>query len=893
MVALEKSFTLSLDPVHWYGEGIIKQNQVLGKNGYKSLLWIPQKRGCYLKTKYVPINWSIYNRIELEIYSTKNTDSWINIIIADKHNQLANSFFLVNWKDWKTITFSFNQLFSSFSSFQLDFKNISYLAFESHSSALLNIDETELSIKKISLENFQQKKQPIKELNPVFQKKSLLFPLESIHQWKEIYESKNNPLIQQAFSCISEGNKRLLFNQKPSLEDILDGILWSKWFGDEKILQKSIQQLSLIKEDYWNKLLSSNELLIQNSLITYCLCLDLLKGESAFRPDIEKECLRSLLYAADLEKKIVEYWIRFYPFGMGNNHATRAAAALGIASFFNPNPDRFLMFELSIETLEHFFAFQITEEGVLNEGSHYYLFLMEILTYFNHFLVANNQQNLFTDFSFSNKLSAMVDWSIQIRNPRGYLPSIDDSWQNMVNFPSRFLTPFLPNKNLLCWNSQVNDSTNVLGESWNIIKPFYIPLLLLSLNTYEKPLEPTSTLCSAFYNDSQIVFRDSWTNHANYLFFCGKKLSSLHEHDDTGNIQVEAFGVPILLESGYGPSGWTSSNRKYYVSGQAHNTLLVNGTGPVSYYNGSVGPVDNSSIQDFYHFASFSFANQAVSLHVLHKNTQYNRSVMFLPQYASFPFYTLVLDSIKSGEEKSLQVLFHPNGSLVSSTQSQTKFVIKDEKNIPITIDLFPLEPCQSKIQKGFYSPYWDSEKSTQYISFEKKTTEAIFTSLIIPTRDKAYTIESDTNQKGVSREYKIQFSSQNNQFQDYYNINPYGEIRQMKNQGTNATFSFDRRVGKEEAMETLFLKNGSFVNHKQKSVFFSSSKMNFLYLAKKRELYRYFCQFDAKTESSRTFFRIVDFEKLFLDNQVKEFERTKEGIFVALPSGKHTLTFH
>jgi hypothetical protein len=731
-------------------------------------------------------------------------------------------------------------------------------------------------------------------LNTYQNSKSFLFPEEILSIWKKGDEEKSNNLLSKAIEKISEGKKRFLATSTPSLEDIRDALFYARLNADQVLLLKGMKQLSMIKKQNWDNLMQQNELLVQNSLINFCLCMDLLTKERKENPAIEKMLQNTLLYVATLEQNIVKYWIQFYPFGMGNNHATRAACALGIASLFYPGVERNEWYKLSISTLTHFFNFQITTDGVLNEGSHYYLFLMEVLSYFNHFLVSASQQNLFVDFPFSKKLTAMVDWSIQIRGPRGYLPSIDDSWQNMVNFPSRFLTPFLPNRGLLCWASKVSDQSNVLGESWNIVKPFYIPLLLLSLSSYETPEEPTSTLCHVYEDDSEVIFRDSWKKESNYMFVSGKKIRSLHEHDDTGNIQIEAFRTPILLESGYGPQGWTSTNRDYYVSGEAHNILLVNGEGPKSYYNGSLGPIDASSVQDYFSFASFSLSKLSISFDVQNKNLSYNRSIAFIPQIGTFPFYTLVFDSVKSPEYKTYQTLFHPNGSMRISSQQKYRFRIDDNILSPILVDVLALEPCKSKIKKGFYSQYWDSEKKTEYVSFEQSAKEALFTTLVFPhVETDGYEVQTETNQKGQSREYKLKFFNQEASFSDYYNLNPYGEIRQMKNQGTDSSVSFARKSGKEESLQIFFIQNGSFLNHQQKSIFFSSSKMNFLYFSKNQEIYKYFCQFDARNSSNRTFFQVSDFEKMFLDNQPQEFVRTKDGVFVNLPAGKHTLTFH
>jgi hypothetical protein len=886
--------SLSLEPVYWEGTGIIKKNTQLEKTGIKALLWIPQEKGHYLKTRKVPVDWSFFNQIELDLYSKKKTGAWINIILADHNNHLSSSYLEVDWVGWKKIELSFNQLFASFSSIEIDWKKMSYLAFESHHSALLNIDETELSIRNIQLKKISIPAQPTKTLVPYQKNNSLLFPDDEILLWRKVGDEKSNVFLIKAIEKITEGKNRFLDVKEPTLEDIRDAIFYGKLFLDKPLLSKGLTKLSTIKKQYWDTLIQENELLVQNSLISFCICLDLLVKERQENPALEKMLQSTLLYAANLEKEVVRYWINFYPFGLGNNHATRAACALGIAAIFCPLPERNEWYQLSIDTLTYFFNFQITQDGVLNEGSHYYLFLMEILTYFNHFLVTSNHQNLFVDFPFSKKLTAMVNWSIQIRNPRGYLPSIDDSWQNMVNFPARFLTPFLPNRNLLCWSSQVSDLSHILGESWNIVKPFYIPLLLLSLSSYEKPIEPTSSLCTAFDGDSQVVLRDSWKKDSSYIMITGKKISSLHEHDDTGNIQMEAFQTPILLESGYGPLGWTSINRNYYVSGQAHNVLVINGQGPKSYYNGSLGPIDSSTIQDYFSFASFSYTQMPISFNVNNKNISYNRSIAYLPPVEDYPFYTLVFDEVKAKENKNFQVLFHPNGTLETSTQQKNRYRITTPDQDNIIVDLFPLEPCKSKIQKGFYSQYWDSEKSTQYISYEQNSSSAEFATLIFPSLENShYAVQTESNRNGSSREYRIQIANQDIVFQDYYNLNPYGEIRQMKNQGTNATMSFVRKRGTDESLECFFIQNGSFLNHKQKGIFFSTSKMNFIYFSKNQQLYKYFCQYDAKDSSSRTFFQVKDFDKLFLDNQEVEFERNPTGIYVKLPVGKHTLTFH
>jgi len=191
-VAQGRDLSIPLDPVYWEGTGIISKNTSMEKNGIKALLWIPREKGHFLKTKKVPINWSYYNQIEMEIYSKKKTGSWINILVADHNNHLSSSFLEVDWTGWKTIQLSFNQLFASFSSQDMDWKNIAYMAFESHTSALLNIDETELSLSKILLTQISKQDTQPRILNVFQNTNSYLFPEEVISAWKKAKEESGD-----------------------------------------------------------------------------------------------------------------------------------------------------------------------------------------------------------------------------------------------------------------------------------------------------------------------------------------------------------------------------------------------------------------------------------------------------------------------------------------------------------------------------------------------------------------------------------------------------------------------------------------------------------------------------------------------------------------------------
>jgi len=842
------------------------------------------------------MNWSSYNNLKLDIHSLKNTGSWINLIISDASNAMSCTYIEVNWTGWKRFEFDYNRLFSAFnSSMDMDWNHISYFAFESHPTAYLNIDKTQLCIGSLTLEKKTNSPTKYGALIPYQKDKSILFPSSQIQEFKEMMDTGTDELFMSAVKKIEEGKNRFLNRNTLNLEDLRDAIFYGKLFEKQDLVDQGLLALGKVNKDFWDDIYKQNDILLQNNFINYVLCADLLKSDLAANPKTENTIQANIKYMGTLEKEVCQYWINYYPYGKGNNHATRAACALGIAAICYPSIERADWYWFSLYTLDRFFEFQISEDGVLNEGTHYYLFIMEVMTYFNHFLMTSNQLNLFADFPFSRRIASMVDWSIKIRTPNGYLPSIDDSWQTMVSFPGRFLTPFFPNRDVLCWSSNIHDpDTNVMGESWNVLKPFYIPMFLLSIETFEKPKEPNWSPCFVFNGDSQVIFRDSWKEDGNYLFASGKKMSSLHEQDDTGNIQIFSNQAPILLESGYGPLGWISKNREYYVSASAHNVMLINDKGPKSFYNGGVGPIDGSDITDFFSFSSLGYTNMHINTGVQQENVSQDRSIFFVPQSETIPFYSLVIDHAKSDRLNNYKVLFHPNGEKISVSNIKTQFKLNRTESPSLFIDLIPLHPCSTKVNKGFYSPYWEKEIHTEYVSFEQESKTARFATLIFPhTETSKAVLEGESNGKGNSNEYSIQMKEPGRTIQDFISQNSFGEIRQLKFLGTNAKLTYLRKIKETNSLHTLLIKEGSYLNLNQNIEFFATQVFDYLYLAKKNEIYKYYCEYSLKDKTAKAFFKILDFDKIMLDNQEVKFQKSEKGVYIDLPAGKHSLTFY
>jgi hypothetical protein len=102
---------------------------------------------------------------------------------------------------------------------------------------------------------------------------------------------------------------------------------------------------------------------------------------------------------------------------------------------------------------------------------------------------------------------------------------------------------------------------------------------LLWLGTRGKRGAPPETTFHVFPDAGIAAMRSGYTTDANFLVFRAGPAGAAHVHDDVLAVDVTALGVPRLVDPGittYAPDALSD----YYRSARAHNTILVDGTGP-------------------------------------------------------------------------------------------------------------------------------------------------------------------------------------------------------------------------------------------------------------------------------------------------------------------------
>ncbi|MCK5849187.1 MAG: heparinase II/III family protein [Caldisericia bacterium] len=902
--ASNKTVPISLGVDNWTSTG--KNSRLTWVNN--TLLWNPGGNNASIKAKYIPKDWQQFQEIKFTFSSNQNSNNWISVVVIDNLNRYKFSYFTVDSISKKTVNFQIHSLFSAFGGDQeFNWNNIHSFALCSHPNANQNIESLVIEINKISLlcETSKEKDPFLFSISkPVSQKDSIFFT-EQIRNDIFNRTSQDKRIDLLLSYCFEDATT---IEENISTKQIRNMSLKSQYqknFGTGSVKEA----LFKITPKYWTKIFKQSDIFLQEHAINYLLSVDLLRDEISKTPALQMQTQSNIKKICEIELETCKYWTIHYPFGKGNNHVTRAASILGLSSLFLDDYSlQKEMLSFSLYILDEYISFQISEDGVLNEGTHYYTYFMEIFTYFAYAVQTTLGLNLFKDFPFSQKLCAMVHWSISIQKPSGYLPSIDDSWQTNVSFPYSFIIPFFPEEaeTLLWCSTNFANQSPIENESWNIAKSLYIPLSLLSnisfCNTI--PKEPKRNSLS-FFEDSEIVFRNNRNVNGSYLMFCGKKMFSLHEQNDAGHIQISYGNKPLLLESGYGPTGWSSKHRRYYVSSQAHNTCTVDGKGPVSWYNGGVGPIDKSNICEFFTSDFFSYGCMDIDLSISNPDVKYKRTIFYLPEIKNkekenlFPFYSFVLDSFHSINEHKYSSCYHPSGNLHQVNSSGIHYSDEDKENF---IHLKTTQETKLKNSKGFLSNYWDQEVETTYFEFKKTETSTIIESLIFMDSDKNGYIDLIKSETNAGSEYQIKPVEGKNPYfsswvRDIFLINETRTMLRSKNVYSNSKYCFLREQT-NEAMH-YYINDGSYLNINNSPIFYSNKRIESLYFYPKNPLKNGIknqeCIFSVDKLGTRFSFFTNDASSItaiFIDNEEISFSLKEARVTVSLPIGNHVLTF-
>ncbi len=188
-----------------------------------------------------------------------------------------------------------------------------------------------------------------------------------------------------------------------------------------------------------------------------------------------------------------------------------------------------------------------------------------------------------------------------------------------------------------------------------------------------------------------MVMRSGWDDQARYLFFDAGPSGVSHQHEDKLHIGISAYGRDFLTDGGKGlyiPDKW----REYFLSTQAHNTIIVDGFGQRRIPDQSTHRVDSPLkgrwfSNEYFDFASGTFKNGygPEKIPVTHSRYIVNKK----------NDYWLIIDELSGEDEHAFESLFHFTADevVVYKDKQAIQTEYKDGKNIRLsTIATIPLE---------------------------------------------------------------------------------------------------------------------------------------------------------------------------------------------------------
>lgn len=386
------------------------------------------------------------------------------------------------------------------------------------------------------------------------------------------------------------------FNTRP----IMAKLLAFSWLmkGDTVARRKAIDCLMLAYGNVPRTATSANfsdaydEIYRATWIQNYCAAYDWMKPSLTVAQDT---AIRNLIAAeAVLLRNNMVAGVKYAP--RPHNHRSKPAwglvtAALTLSSDARAND--WLQFGLTQANTVTKYMF--SADGLYREGSHYFLYSA---VNFIPYLWQLKEVTGAGHFTYYKPVFEMI---VKLRNSKGWLPCIEDSY--VKPFPTDMVAGAY--KNTQTELHQSASLASVLQWHWNETSFFTLGYTGASDDvTWELDeyltYDPTVAASAPTYNGSiktnsgTVLMRDSaglGVKPSRYLLFNGVAECDNHQHADLLSYIMEYNGTILSCDPGYGKDGFSDAKRDWYISANAHNTLMAKGSAPLD-WSDNKGPID-------------------------------------------------------------------------------------------------------------------------------------------------------------------------------------------------------------------------------------------------------------------------------------------------------------
>jgi len=427
-------------------------------------------------------------------------------------------------------------------------------------------------------------------------------------------------------------------------------------------------------------------------------------------------------------------------FSPPNNHKTIMATAVGTAALTIPDHDREktrAWMDAAMSNLRSGLA-QIDRDGSYREGVFYAGYFSQLLFPFLFYL----KQTTGTDLFSHRRVEDLTAWFLRIAQPDGSIPLFDDAWQERHLF-----LPLLVGQSPLGGVARWRHEQLPLRASGRFNEVEFICAF-----DDRVPVQPPPWERTAFFPEGgMVVLGDGWSPEGLYLLLLGENrqaLSSGHEHIDPGHLVLHAFGQELITDPAAGPRGRESDDRSWYLSGEAHNMLLVDGQGPIN------NPFSGDELGgDLMHcFSGPSLSGAAVRTR--YGGAQIQRSVFFLGRR-----YYLLFDQLRSNRPHRYELALHGLGQAGLEAPDRISWTSRE---ISLQVQMLgpDIDPPELSLRTGQHSPQFMNPQSHTYLrAGRSRRKNARFTTLLLPQQSNhsgLEIIEVPVSAQGRSRAWEV-----------------------------------------------------------------------------------------------------------------------------------------
>jgi hypothetical protein len=540
-----------------------------------------------------------------------------------------------------------------------------------------------------------------------------------------------NNVWKRISSTINNYKSKSVALTGPGERSIMAKVLAFAWIidGDTLAKRKAIEALMMA---YDNVPRTSNPLDFEGEydeiyraswLQNFCAAYDWIQPQLTSEQD--SVIRRKLIEEVILLKDNMVSGARYAP--RPHNHRFKPACAIGTAALtFSSDPRAEGWLRFAIQQMNTVTKYMFSFDGIYREGPHYFLYsAVNFIPFLWHY------KNV-SGVDFFTYYKPAFEWCVNIRNSRGWMPNIEDSY--IKPFPTHMVAKAYmsertnlhstkPLGEILQWNWFNTNlfTTKYTGATSDLIWDIYEYL------TYDPSIPQAQPDCNPtlLLESGQVVFRNTWSPNdfsARYLLFHGVAEADNHNHPDHLSYVVEANLSLTAIDAGYGKEGFSDPKRSWYTSSEAHNVVTINGLAPID-WGPNIGPRD----LHFVTLPDFDFAEKMAK--TIAPGGLIRRGIAFPDKK-----YWIVYDVAYSNTKVDYKLFVHSRGTL--SRKSDNEFLWITPTDIygfssKLYVPIFP-DTLNFSIKSAWLSIFKD-EETQSYIEAYAQSDTFISVHLLIP----------------------------------------------------------------------------------------------------------------------------------------------------------------